>query len=63
MTWDSAFSEPGRVPFQVPSSAQWEVVREVLSKKFESVTGKGLSPQSLDFLGKKLFRSVLDHLT
>ncbi|GFY54746.1 signal transducer and activator of transcription 5B [Trichonephila inaurata madagascariensis] len=57
ITWDNAFAEPGRVPFQVPEKVPWKEVAEVLSTKFKSGTGRPLSEDNLQFLAGKVFRS------
>ncbi|XP_042900970.1 signal transducer and activator of transcription 5B isoform X2 [Parasteatoda tepidariorum] len=57
VTWDNAFAEPGRVPFQVPEKVSWTEVAEVLSTKFKSATGRGLTEDNLQFLAAKVFRS------
>ncbi|CAG9853830.1 unnamed protein product [Phyllotreta striolata] len=56
VTWDNAFSEPGRVPFTVPDKVAWNKVAETLSLKFRAATGRGLTDDNLRFLGEKAFR-------
>ncbi|KAL1491221.1 hypothetical protein ABEB36_011852 [Hypothenemus hampei] len=56
VTWDNAFSEPGRTPFQVPDKVPWSKMRETLSQKFKQATGRGLSEENLEFLAEKAFR-------
>ncbi|KAB7505902.1 Signal transducer and activator of transcription 5B [Armadillidium nasatum] len=58
ISWDNAFTEQGRIPFQVPEQVPWPQVAEMLNMKFASATGKGLSPENLDFLASKAFRST-----
>ncbi|GIY78909.1 signal transducer and activator of transcription 5B [Caerostris darwini] len=57
ITWDNAFAEPGRVPFQVPDKVRWKEVADVLSTKFKSGTGRALSEDNLQFLAGKVFRT------
>ncbi|KAK8769892.1 hypothetical protein V5799_013640 [Amblyomma americanum] len=57
VTWDNAFAEPGRVPFAVPDKVPWPQLGEVLSMKFRSATGRGLSEDNLRYLAGKVFRS------
>ncbi|KAJ8920971.1 hypothetical protein NQ315_015765 [Exocentrus adspersus] len=57
VTWDNAFSEPGRVPFAVPDKVPWNKVAETLSLKFRSATGRPLTEDNLKFLAEKAFRS------
>ncbi|XP_044727271.1 signal transducer and activator of transcription 5B [Chrysoperla carnea] len=59
VTWDNAFAEPGRVPFQVPDKVPWGNVAEALSMKFRAATGKPLTPENLRFLGEKAFRNQM----
>lgn len=56
VTWDNAFSEPGRTPFQVPDKIPWVKVKETLSQKFKWATGRGLTEENLRFLADKAFR-------
>lgn len=58
VTWDNAFAEPGRVPFNVPDKVPWRNVAEALNMKFSAATGRGLSDESLTFLAEKAFRFV-----
>ncbi|XP_022902294.1 signal transducer and activator of transcription 5B isoform X2 [Onthophagus taurus] len=56
VTWDNAFSEPGRPPFAVPDKVPWNKVAEMLSLKFRSTTGRSLNEDNLRFLADKAFR-------
>ncbi|KAK8780494.1 hypothetical protein V5799_018164 [Amblyomma americanum] len=58
VTWDNAFAEPGRVPFAVPDKVPWPQLGEVLSMKFRSATGRGLSEDNLRYLAGKVFRNT-----
>ncbi|XP_035216384.1 signal transducer and activator of transcription 5B-like isoform X1 [Stegodyphus dumicola] len=58
VTWDNAFAEPGRVPFQVPEKVSWSEVAEVLSTKFKAATGRELVEENLQFLQGKVFRNA-----
>ncbi|XP_052803181.1 signal transducer and activator of transcription 5B-like isoform X2 [Mya arenaria] len=53
--WDNQFSEPGRIPFQVPDQVPWPEVASMLSTKFAHMTGRGLTEQNLRYLANKLF--------
>ncbi|XP_060606463.1 signal transducer and activator of transcription 5B-like [Ruditapes philippinarum] len=53
--WDNQFSEPARIPFQVPDKVPWSEVAKMLSTKFCAMTGRGLSDINLKYLGNKLF--------
>ncbi|KAK7092646.1 signal transducer and activator of transcription 5B-like isoform X2 [Littorina saxatilis] len=55
--WDNAFADPGRTPFVVPESVPWPKLGEQLHGKFQQMTGKGLSPDSLDYLASKVFNA------
>lgn len=59
VTWDNAFAEPGRVPFNVPDKVPWRNVAEALNMKFSAATGRGLTEESLTFLAEKAFRLVI----
>ncbi|KAH6929480.1 hypothetical protein HPB50_000580 [Hyalomma asiaticum] len=56
VTWDNAFAEPSRVPFVVPDKVPWHQLGEVLSMKFKSATGRGLSDDNLRYLAGKIYR-------
>lgn len=56
VTWDNAFSEPGRVPFAVPDKVPWSNVAETLSLKFRAATGRPLTEENIRFLAEKAFR-------
>ncbi|CAH1642820.1 unnamed protein product [Spodoptera littoralis] len=66
VTWDNAFSPPGRVPFAVPDKTPvhlirvtWGQLAETLRIKFCSATGGDLSEDNLRFLAEKIFRTSL----
>lgn len=59
VTWDNAFSPPGRVPFAVPDKVTWGQLAETLRIKFCSATGGDLSDDNLRFLAEKIFRTSL----
>uniref|UniRef100_V5G239 Signal transducer and activator of transcription n=1 Tax=Anoplophora glabripennis TaxID=217634 RepID=V5G239_ANOGL len=63
VTWDNAFSEPGRVPFAVPDKVPWAKVAETLSLKFRAATGRPLTDDNLKFLAEKAFRSNFNDTT
>ena len=43
-----------REPFHVPDTAEWPRLSEALHCFFHANTGRGLTPQNLDYLGRKL---------
>ncbi|CAN8013237.1 unnamed protein product [Ixodes persulcatus] len=51
-------SVQGRVPFAVPDKVPWPQLGEVLSMKFRSATGRGLSEDNLRYLAGKAFRNA-----
>lgn len=65
IVWDDAFSEAGRVPFQVPQQVEWGRIACVLNKIFTEAigggtaigSGRGLSADALIYLAKKAFRN------
>ncbi|KAI8130440.1 signal transducer and transcription activator isoform X1 [Lucilia cuprina] len=56
ITWDNAFSDIVREPFQVPERVAWSQLAIALNTKFESSTGRALTEENLNFLHEKLFR-------
>uniref|UniRef100_T1PBN7 Signal transducer and activator of transcription n=1 Tax=Musca domestica TaxID=7370 RepID=T1PBN7_MUSDO len=56
ITWDNAFSDIVREPFQVPERVAWTQLAMALNTKFESSTGRALTEDNLNFLHEKLFR-------
>lgn len=58
ITWDSAFKEPNRIPFCVPSRGPWHVLGEAMSAKFEKECGRGLQENHLMFLRDKIFNGA-----
>ncbi|XP_066147545.1 signal transducer and activator of transcription 5B isoform X2 [Euwallacea fornicatus] len=63
VTWDNAFSEPGRCPFQVPDKVPWSKMKETLSLKMKHATGRGLTEDNLRFLAEKAFRGNYNEAT
>ncbi|CAG0889472.1 unnamed protein product [Darwinula stevensoni] len=57
VSWDNAFAEAGRAPFDVPDHAPWSKVAEMLNAKFMSACGRSLTEDNLRFLAAKAFRS------
>ncbi|CAG7720573.1 unnamed protein product, partial [Allacma fusca] len=57
VTWDNAFGEPGRMPFQVPERVSWFRVAPALNIKFKSTNGRSLTDDNLRFLAEKAFRT------
>merc|ERR1719197_846435 len=43
MVWDTAFAEPQRLPFTVPSSVTWAAMKDVLGRYFKESTGQALT--------------------
>lgn len=56
ITWDNAFSDPTRIPFQVPDKVPWVRLAEALSMKFKHATGRELTDDNLQFLCEKVFK-------
>lgn len=50
ITWDNAFSDPNRIPFQVPDKVPWIRLAEALNMKFKHATGRALTDDNLQFL-------------
>merc|ERR1719411_1680904 len=59
ITWDNAFSEWGRLPFQVPDRVSWSRLAETLNMKWSSQCsqGRGLSSHNLHCLACKVMRN------
>ncbi|XP_055377435.1 signal transducer and transcription activator isoform X3 [Condylostylus longicornis] len=55
ITWDNAFSDIIRNPFQVPERVNWSDLSKALNTKFSSNTGRQLTPENLNFLYEKIF--------
>ncbi|XP_064595431.1 signal transducer and activator of transcription 5B-like isoform X2 [Liolophura sinensis] len=53
--WDNAFSQQGRIPFQVPDKVQWPMVADMLQSKFKSFVGVNLTQENLNYLASKVF--------
>lgn len=52
ITWDNAFAETTRIPFQVPDKVPWPRLADALNSKFNFATDKILTDQNLMFLCK-----------
>uniref|UniRef100_A0A1L8DG60 Signal transducer and activator of transcription n=1 Tax=Nyssomyia neivai TaxID=330878 RepID=A0A1L8DG60_9DIPT len=56
VTWDNAFADPTRIPFQVPTKVPWTHLAATLNMKFKAFTGRELTEANLQFLCEKVFR-------
>ncbi|XP_055677197.1 signal transducer and activator of transcription 5A-like isoform X1 [Lutzomyia longipalpis] len=56
ITWDNAFADPTRIPFQVPDKVPWPRLADALNMKFKAATGRCLTEANLQFLCEKAFR-------
>lgn len=56
ITWDNAFSDIARIPFQVPDKVVWPRLAEALNMKFRSLTERGLTNDNLVYLCEKAFK-------
>ncbi|XP_055601418.1 signal transducer and transcription activator-like isoform X2 [Uranotaenia lowii] len=61
ITWDNAFADINRVPFQVPDKVSWNLLAEALNTKFRASTGRSMTPENLHFLCEKAFRANLQY--
>ncbi|XP_017492958.1 PREDICTED: signal transducer and activator of transcription 5A-like, partial [Rhagoletis zephyria] len=59
ITWDTAFAEPTRCPFEVPQEVRFGLLATVLSQKFFENTGRALSEDNIHFLAEKIFGSYI----
>lgn len=50
ITWDNAFSEISRTPFQVVDRVAWSRMAQMLNTKFICQTGRGLTHENLYYL-------------
>ena len=54
--WNNAFADGSVIEkFTVPWVVNWRTYGNMLSQKFKGATGRGLSLDDLDFLGKMIF--------
>ncbi|XP_020612808.1 signal transducer and activator of transcription 5B-like isoform X3 [Orbicella faveolata] len=58
--WDNAFAEKERKLFDVPDQVEWSRVAEALNKRWVLNNEGELSPESMAFLGTKLFPGKLE---
>ncbi|XP_037912152.1 signal transducer and transcription activator isoform X3 [Hermetia illucens] len=57
ITWDNAFAEITREPFQVPEYVSWLELASALNTKFYSQTKRALTEDNKRFLCEKIFRN------
>jgi len=57
ITWDNAFAQWGRLPFQVPDKVSWARLAETLNIKWSSQCGRGLTGDNLYCLACKVMRN------
>lgn len=62
ITWDNAFSDIVREPFQVPERVSWSQLALALNTKFESSTGRALTEDNLHFICKSFIVDLRVHL-
>lgn len=61
ITWDNAFSEISRVPFNVVDKVNWSHMVSALNMKFTCQTGRGLTNENLYYLCKWPYRPKTPH--
>lgn len=54
ITWDNSFSQPLRLPFEVPEYVSWQQLSYTLNQEYLLKTDKSLSQGNLDFLCENL---------
>uniref|UniRef100_A0A8D8CDI6 Signal transducer and activator of transcription n=4 Tax=Culex pipiens TaxID=7175 RepID=A0A8D8CDI6_CULPI len=60
IVWDNAFADPSRIPFEISERMGWNVLAEMLNRKFRSMQlDRPLSAENLHFLGVKATRRKL----
>lgn len=60
IVWDNAFADPSRIPFEISERMGWNVLAEMLNRKFRSMLlDRPLSAENLHFLGVKATRRNL----
>lgn len=59
ITWDNAFAQITRIPFQVPDKVPWPRLADALNTKFQSATEKELTEMNLLFLCEKAFKQQI----
>lgn len=57
VTWHNAFARPNELLYLVPDKVLWRDLGQVLSDKFSSFSGKGLSQQNLEYLATKISKN------
>lgn len=60
VTWHNAFASPDDLLYQVPEKVSWRELGHVLSEKFRTCAGRGLSKNNLDYLATKVARGPVD---
>ena len=60
VTWHNAFARPDGLLYQVPDQVCWRDLGQVLSDKFSSCAGRGLSCQNLEYLASKVYRNRIE---
>lgn len=60
VTWHNAFAAPDEVLYSVPDRVLWRELGNVLSEKFRSAAGRGLSQHNLRYLASKVYRNRAD---
>lgn len=58
--WDNAFADKERKLFDVPDQVEWPRFAEALNKRWALNNQIQLSPESLTFLGKKIFPGKME---
>lgn len=58
ITWDNAFSEISRIPFNVVDRVPWSKMAKALNMKFYSQTGRSLTNDNLYYLCKYLIHTL-----
>ncbi|XP_050099495.1 signal transducer and transcription activator isoform X1 [Anopheles aquasalis] len=61
ITWDNAFADINRIPFQVPDKVCWNQLAEALNMKFRASTGRLLTQENMHFLCEKAFKTSLPY--
>ncbi|XP_052865654.1 signal transducer and transcription activator-like [Anopheles cruzii] len=59
ITWDNAFADVNRIPFQVPDKVCWNKLADALNMKFRASTGRSLTSENMHFLCEKAFKTSL----
>lgn len=54
VSWDNAFSQINRIPFQLPDYVSWEGVSDMLNSRFMAMVGAPLTHENISYFAERL---------